>query len=49
MVSGFKAIPFEEELKFLCRLFPTGTFIGEWFGEIYTGIQVANKDYPFLA
>lgn len=49
LLSGLTVIPVEKELAFLCRVFPTGTFIGEWIDKIYTGIHATNRDYPFLA
>ena len=49
MLAGITAIPVEKELAFLCRVFPTGTFIGDWFDKVYTGILTIKKDYPFLS
>ena len=49
LLSVLTVIPVEKELAFLCRVFPTGTFIGEWIDKIYTGIHATNRDYPFLA
>lgn len=49
MLAGITAIPVEKELAFLCRVFPTGTFIGDWFDKVYTGIRTIKKDYPFLS
>jgi hypothetical protein len=49
VISGFTAIPVEKELVFLCRLFPTGTFAGNWLDTIYIGFHDTNIHYPFLA
>jgi hypothetical protein len=48
-LSGFTAIPVEKELEFLCRLFPTGTSVGNWLDRIYIGFHDTNSTYPFLA
>ena len=49
LLSGFTAIPVEKELDFLCRVFPTGTFIGDWLDTVYIGFYTTNQQYPFLA
>ncbi len=49
LLSGFTAIPVEEELVFLCRVFPTGTFVGDWLDTVYIGVHDTNNNYPFLA
>lgn len=49
VLSGFTAIPVEKELDFLCRVFPTGTVIGDWLDTVYMGFYSTNQQYPFLA
>jgi hypothetical protein len=49
VVSGFTAIPVEQELEFLCRVFPTGTFIGDWLDTVYIAFHDTNQQYPFLS
>lgn len=49
VLSGLTAIPLEKELAFLCRVFPTGSFTGDWVDKVYTGIHDMNTQYPFLA
>jgi hypothetical protein len=49
ILSGFTAIPVEKELSFLCRIFPTGTTVGNWLDKIYMGFHHTNYNYPFLA
>ncbi|HEV7780967.1 MAG TPA: hypothetical protein VGO58_06855 [Chitinophagaceae bacterium] len=48
-LSGLTAIPAEQELDFLCRVFPTGTRIGDWLDTVYRGFHDTNTRYPFLA
>ncbi len=49
ILSGFTAIPVEKELSFLCRIFPTGTSVGNWLDKVYMGFHHTNNNYPFLA
>lgn len=48
-ISGLTAIPVEQELEFLCRVFPTGTRIGDWLDTVYLGFYDTDNRYPFLA
>lgn len=48
-LSGLTAIPVEQELDFLCRVFPTGSMIGDWLDKVYSGFHTTNNAYPFLA
>lgn len=48
-ISGFTAIPVQQELEFLCRFFPTEMTIGNWLDKVYTGFAETNTNYPFLA
>ncbi|MEO6610952.1 MAG: hypothetical protein ABIT05_09325 [Chitinophagaceae bacterium] len=49
IVSGLTAMPVEQELDFLCRVFPTGSLLGNWLDRVFTGVHQMNSDYPFLA
>jgi hypothetical protein len=49
VVSGITAIPIEKELDFLCRVFPTGSVIGDWLDEVYLGFYEMNSRHPFLS
>lgn len=48
-LSGLTAIPSGSGLLFLCRLFPVGTFIGDWLDKVYVAVSSTNKNFPFLA
>jgi hypothetical protein len=49
LLSGLTAIPLETELEFMCRIFPTGSFIGDWLDKVYTGYLSTDTAYPFLS
>lgn len=49
LLSGFTAIPLEQELEFLCRLFPLNSKAGNWLDQVYRGLKDTNNRYPFLA
>ncbi len=49
IISGFTAIPVEKELEFLCRVFPTGSAVGNWLDQVYIAIRYTSNIYPFLA
>ncbi|HEX2845809.1 MAG TPA: hypothetical protein VHN59_04625 [Chitinophagaceae bacterium] len=48
-LSGLTAIPVEQELAFLTRLFSTDTAMGSWLYKVYAALAEANKEAPFLA
>ena len=48
VLSGLTAIPLENELTILSRLFSPETPIGAWIDRVYTGIVTMNRQYPFL-
>lgn len=48
-LSGLTAIPAESGLETLCRIFPTGTMIGDWLDTVYIGVHNTNVNYPFIA
>lgn len=48
-LSGLTAIPVEAELEFLCRIFPTGTSLGNWLYKTYLAFHDTNQQYPFLS
>ena len=47
--SGLTALPTEAELAFLTRLIPPSNEWGEWFREVYKGVEDTNDKYPFIA
>ena len=46
--SGISAIPVEQELKWLIKIFPFDGSIKGWLREVLLGVQQTGKDYPFL-
>ena len=48
VLSGLTAIPLENELTFLSRLFSPETSIGAWIDRVCTGVVTMNSQYPFL-
>ena len=48
VLSGLTAIPLENELTFLSRLFSPETPIGAWIDRVCAGIVAMNSQYPFL-
>ena len=49
VLSGVTAIPVETELKFLSRVFPLDSSIGQWLDRVFVAFHDTNKNYPFLA
>ena len=47
-ISGFTAIPVEQELTYVVKHFPFDGSIKGWLDEVLIGIQHTSKDYPFL-
>src|SRR5687768_3094544 len=47
-LSGLSAIPVEQELKWLIKIFPFEGSIKGWLQEVLLGVQQTGKDYPFL-
>jgi hypothetical protein len=47
-ISGFTAIPVEQELTYVVNHFPFEGSIKGWLDEVLIGIQHTSKDYPFL-
>lgn len=47
-LSGLSAIPVEQELKWLIKIFPFEGSIKVWLQEVLKGVQQTGKDYAFL-
>lgn len=47
-LSGITAIPAEQELNFLCQVFPLGTTVGDWLDAVYLAVAETGRKYPFL-
>ena len=47
-ISGFTAIPVEQELSYIVSRFPFEGSIKGFLEEVLIGIQNTSKDYPFL-
>ena len=47
-ISGFTAIPVEQELTYVVNHFPFEGSIKGFLDEVLIGIRHASKDYPFL-
>jgi len=47
-LSGLSAIPVEQELKWLIKIFPFEGSIKGWLQEVLQSVQQTGKDYPFL-
>jgi hypothetical protein len=47
-ISGFTAIPVEQELRYIISHFPFDGSIKGWLHQVLIGIQHTAKDYPFL-
>src|SRR5262245_58380199 len=47
-ISGFTAIPVEQELSFLVKYFPFEGSIKGRFLEVLLAVRHTGKDYPFL-
>lgn len=48
-LSGLTAIPAEQEVSFLAKLFEDNPAISSWLQKVYEGIHNTNQQYPFLA
>ncbi len=48
-LSGLSAIPVEQELNLLQRIFPAQGNIGAWLDKVYQGVSDTNTRYPFIA
>ncbi|HEV8273222.1 MAG TPA: hypothetical protein VGQ04_18040 [Chitinophagaceae bacterium] len=47
-ISGFTALPVEQELTYIVNHFPFEGSIKGWLDEVLIGIQYTSKNYPFL-
>lgn len=47
-ISGLTAMPAEMELRFLTRLIPPGTYLGDWLDRVLVGVTETNRLYPFI-
>src|SRR5687768_12789582 len=46
--SGLAAIPVEQELKWLIRVFPFDGSLKSWLHELLLAVQHTGEDYPYL-